>query len=294
MEVEKENLVMTDNRLCAICLKEKHKYCCPCCGLRTCSLICCDKHKSELSCPGLCDSVKYCRRDEYNALHFQKDYRLLEDIDRKNVTRKKFLMKVNPKNEQNRRRKMLLKLATKCKINLRLAPSSALLRAQINQTWIDFSDTKKLYWSVEFNFIPMELRGGTNTLQNFESLASKCLRLVVHDWEQQRRLSEIWTEKIVNLSPEQQDALIIRAASDLPSAGKVMFWLNHTENRCYFYILTQKLGQESLTNCAKNPLHFVRIFSTNRLVDILVTPGLTVFELPTIWVSPFEIINTYH
>ncbi|CAH8589722.1 unnamed protein product [Heterobilharzia americana] len=70
----------SDNRICAICLEKEFKYKCPKCEIRTCSLFCCNNHKSQFDCSGVCDTVTYCRRENYSAFLFQKDYRLLERL----------------------------------------------------------------------------------------------------------------------------------------------------------------------------------------------------------------------
>jgi len=45
--------------LCGVCRQQPHKYCCPGCGCRTCSLPCSKQHKAATSCSGQRDRLGY-------------------------------------------------------------------------------------------------------------------------------------------------------------------------------------------------------------------------------------------
>eukprot|EP00983_Pelagomonas_calceolata_P132112 1161837-Pelagomonas_calceolata.AAC.4 len=45
--------------LCAVCMEQPHKYCCPGCGCRTCSLPCSKQHKANTGCTGQRDRLGY-------------------------------------------------------------------------------------------------------------------------------------------------------------------------------------------------------------------------------------------
>uniref|UniRef100_A0A0N5BFG4 HIT-type domain-containing protein n=1 Tax=Strongyloides papillosus TaxID=174720 RepID=A0A0N5BFG4_STREA len=49
MNLEEKDCVL----LCQICNKNKHKYRCPKCQFKTCSLVCCKQHKEEYNCDGV-------------------------------------------------------------------------------------------------------------------------------------------------------------------------------------------------------------------------------------------------
>ncbi|CAH8618620.1 unnamed protein product [Heterobilharzia americana] len=193
----------SDNRMCAICLEKEFKYKCPKCEIRTCSLFCCNNHKSQFDCSGVCDTVTYCRRENYSAFLFQKDYRLLEEIDRRNAQREEQLLSLSYRNNVRiRKRRQLMKLASEYGITLQLAPTPVLSRSKVNKTRIHLQkdEPKSILWSIEFNLMPLEENSITTPNVN----QSRSIRLVVHNQEQQTRLCNIWNDHLLNLSSEQQ------------------------------------------------------------------------------------------
>lgn len=68
--------------LCQICIKNKFKYKCPRCSLKTCSLECCRTHKTNTGCTGQRDKTKFVSKEEFNESHLINDYRFLEEQSR--------------------------------------------------------------------------------------------------------------------------------------------------------------------------------------------------------------------
>lgn len=70
--------------LCSICHVNTPKYQCPACGIKSCSLDCCVKHKVQKSCSGLVDPTKFqSRSDLVSNVHLMnRDYNFLQTIDR--------------------------------------------------------------------------------------------------------------------------------------------------------------------------------------------------------------------
>ena len=64
---------------CAICLLNDHKYKCPRCSLKTCSLECCKKHKSDSNCSGQRDKTKFVDKSGFDEMTLLSDYRFLEE-----------------------------------------------------------------------------------------------------------------------------------------------------------------------------------------------------------------------
>lgn len=64
---------------CEVCLKIEHKYKCPRCAMKTCSLVCCRKHKLDNDCSGERDKVKYVSKDHFDESVLLNDYRFLEE-----------------------------------------------------------------------------------------------------------------------------------------------------------------------------------------------------------------------
>lgn len=54
-----EGAASADPSLCAVCAAQPHKYCCPGCGRRTCSLACAKQHKADTGCSGQRDRLAY-------------------------------------------------------------------------------------------------------------------------------------------------------------------------------------------------------------------------------------------
>lgn len=55
------------------------KYTCPRCAVKTCSLICCRKHKEETECNGQRDKTKFLKKEAFTDLDLLSDYRFLEE-----------------------------------------------------------------------------------------------------------------------------------------------------------------------------------------------------------------------
>lgn len=58
-------------KVCRICFQEKPKYTCPKCGLKTCSLRCCQFHKQHFSCDGVRDKLSFVPLTSYNSNNLQ-------------------------------------------------------------------------------------------------------------------------------------------------------------------------------------------------------------------------------
>lgn len=64
---------------CETCNAIPHKYTCPGCSVKTCSLPCVRKHKEDTGCTGQRDKTKFVRKDEFTELDFLNDYKFLEE-----------------------------------------------------------------------------------------------------------------------------------------------------------------------------------------------------------------------
>ncbi|XP_018653098.1 hypothetical protein Smp_080840 [Schistosoma mansoni] len=304
MNVENSQFVecalVSDDRLCAICSENEFKYKCPKCEVKTCSLSCCNDHKAQFDCTGICDTITYCRKENYSTFLFQKDYRLLEEIDRRNAYREKQLLSLSHRSTGRiRKRNQLVKLANEYGVTLRLAPTLMLSRTKVNKTRVHIQkdEPKSILWSIEFNLMSPE--ASVVTCINSHS---KSIRLVVHDQEQLTRLCTIWNDHVLNVSSEQQDTLITYYPPSSPPFGKISSWLHSkTSPSCdsttkfYFYVNVQENGVEQVNKDIKTTItlqnNYVEVFSTKRLIDILTIPGFVIHEMPTIYVSKKELKN---
>ena len=64
---------------CSVCNAAPRKYCCPRCGIVTCSLPCVRQHKSDTGCSGRRDRTAYTPMSAYNDVTLRSDYHFLED-----------------------------------------------------------------------------------------------------------------------------------------------------------------------------------------------------------------------
>lgn len=64
---------------CETCNAIPHKYTCPGCSIKTCSLPCVRKHKEDTGCTGQRDKTKFVRKDEFTDIDFLNDYKFLEE-----------------------------------------------------------------------------------------------------------------------------------------------------------------------------------------------------------------------
>lgn len=65
-----------------MCGKNKAKYTCPKCEVKTCCLDCVRIHKKELECDGTRDRTKFIRIKDFTDTDLLSDYRLLEECAR--------------------------------------------------------------------------------------------------------------------------------------------------------------------------------------------------------------------
>ncbi|CAH8583149.1 unnamed protein product [Dicrocoelium dendriticum] len=284
--------------LCEICSENSHKYKCPRCGCKTCSLTCCTEHKVKFNCSGVRDAVVYCQRSEYGVFHFQQDYRLLEEIDRRNAFREKELAQLNCKNRwQLRCRKELIKAAEGSGIRLRLNPTPVLSRARINRSRVVTGpDSRKIIrWSVEFCLLPFSSSGDTYCLKGFHLSRTKPIRLVLHDCEEDTRLMTIWNG-LMERTNEEQDALITFKPPGSPPFGLVASWLHARVRKCdepryYFYIQASSCDVNKANEKLEGNIRLAptELLPSNLLSQILIIPGVTIHEIPTIWVSRVEL-----
>ncbi|KAL8743829.1 MAG: hypothetical protein Q9190_003854 [Brigantiaea leucoxantha] len=71
------------SELCKICHINPHKYCCPRCSARTCSLPCLKRHKQWAACSGTRDPTVYIKRAELATPRgIDHDYNYLTSIER--------------------------------------------------------------------------------------------------------------------------------------------------------------------------------------------------------------------
>ena len=92
---------------CTICLVATHKYKCPGCGTKTCSLVCSRRHKSRTGCSGVRDVVAFVKKTDLQGSEatVSSDYNFLSNIQRTIHNRAALLHPDAQTNTQHRRDK---------------------------------------------------------------------------------------------------------------------------------------------------------------------------------------------
>ena len=65
--------------MCSVCKKVIRKYCCPRCGIMTCSLLCVQQHKRSTGCNGRRDRTAFTPMSAYTEKNLRSDFHFLED-----------------------------------------------------------------------------------------------------------------------------------------------------------------------------------------------------------------------
>jgi hypothetical protein len=145
---------------CEICLTNEHKYKCPRCSMKTCSLVCCKAHKSNTGCTGERDKTKFIPKDEFDEQALLSDYKYLEEHTRlidafqrtieqidSNETDPFAVSKIAPLSAYENMRKFVKTLFN---INLRIMPTKS-TRHTSNKTRFNRA-ANLVSWSMEFVF----------------------------------------------------------------------------------------------------------------------------------------------
>lgn len=147
------NTTETSSKKCEICHQVDHKYKCPRCSMKTCSLDCCRKHKTEKDCSGVRDKTKFVGKEGFDESLIINDYRFLEEnnllVD---TLQRNTLEQCEPLKQPNvnggaseNLRKFLYKQHG---INLKIMPAQSTRRLN-NKTRFN-KTTGLVSWSVEF------------------------------------------------------------------------------------------------------------------------------------------------
>ncbi len=135
---------------CDICQLNVHKYKCPRCEMKTCSLTCCNKHKIDTNCNGQRDRTKFTIKEELDLLsdyRFLEEQSLLVDTSHRNLVAQDSLVNKSANGFFENLRKFLNNEFNIC---LRIMPSQS-SRHLSNKTKFNRS-TKMVSWSMELIF----------------------------------------------------------------------------------------------------------------------------------------------
>jgi hypothetical protein len=134
---------------CEICKEVIHKYKCPACAVKTCSLKCCKTHKELYSCNGQRDKTKFVKLNEFSERELMNDYNFLEEQSRLVDNTQRDVLK--RKYDITHSMEYLKNLAYRqSKIVLQYMPRHSTKRLA-NRTRYD-NVTKIISWHIDFKF----------------------------------------------------------------------------------------------------------------------------------------------
>ncbi|GLH09015.1 Uncharacterized protein GBIM_14165 [Gryllus bimaculatus] len=154
LRIENSDPIEFENRLgtCEECGECPAKYTCPRCEIKSCSLSCVKKHKSEINCSGERDKTAFKRLSEFTNLDLLSDYRMLEETTRSVENYKRDTMKHFTR--WNRKLPVhlgRLRDAVTCRGARILFLPQHFARHKSNTTYFDWK-TQKISWRIEWVF----------------------------------------------------------------------------------------------------------------------------------------------
>lgn len=141
------------NNKCEICFVNAHKYKCPGCEMKTCSLPCYSKHKQDKDCNGQRKRTKFVSKDEFSEIDLLNDYRFLEeqsllvDSSQRNLNTQDALVNKGCSGFYENLRKFL---HNEFNINLKIMPAQS--TRHLNNKTKFTRITRMVSWPLEFIF----------------------------------------------------------------------------------------------------------------------------------------------
>lgn len=142
---------------CAVCNLRKRKYCCPRCGILTCTLECCLRHKKEAKCSGKRDAAKFVASSAMTLGDLRRDASFLEGVERLSETTKRCrreawagVSKIDGRGGVHHRTARLQSAAERRRIQVLVMPNG-MSRHRNNTSSYD-AKSNTIFWRVEWLF----------------------------------------------------------------------------------------------------------------------------------------------
>jgi hypothetical protein len=150
-----EHQTRKHKELCENCYSNEHKYKCPRCSFKSCSLICVKEHKRVKQCTGIKDKYTKQHIKEFKENDYYRDMNYLNQAINDTNRHSKTVFHLEDKSEEQvlkeKKHKNLKKLAKKFRnVTLECSPS-IMEKFKENQSYCD-SKLKKFFWTVKFIF----------------------------------------------------------------------------------------------------------------------------------------------
>ncbi|CAI8045281.1 Box C/D snoRNA protein 1 [Geodia barretti] len=109
--------------MCESCGVERGRYKCPGCGVRSCSVQCVKRHKTERRCEGKRSNTNYVSLSEFTTSHLLSDYYFLEEAGRMIDSAHRGLQNIGRDTRERRQRLQRVRTAARKRgISLQLCP----------------------------------------------------------------------------------------------------------------------------------------------------------------------------
>ena len=136
--------------ICQVCGKNDSKYTCPACNIKTCSVDCIKRHKSETGCTGVKPRTTFVPLEKMDSSMLIKDCVLIDEVRSAVIDADANYNANFPKNKKKQWKKILEKECQERGITISFMPSK-MDRATENKTRYR-NNEQTIYWSCRFRF----------------------------------------------------------------------------------------------------------------------------------------------
>lgn len=192
---------------CEVCNQAEHKYKCPNCSMKTCSLQCCKQHKIEKSCDGKYHYEKFIRASEMDEKLLRKDLTYLHDMLQESEKTKK---KLSTLKTQEQLRFKLLKIYSQKLHDIKLKIAPQIMSKHRENLSFYHTKTKKIFWTIGLVFyVPSDV------LKN-KGMNADNYRWLTDPREESQTLMEIIDQENIN------DSNILILMKDKANSNKLL------------------------------------------------------------------------
>ncbi|CAD6198036.1 unnamed protein product [Caenorhabditis auriculariae] len=244
-----------DPKLCVVCQKKEHKYRCPRCDVRSCSLGCSKQHKTDSDCDGVrqafCTVNKLSQFDAQKSIDDQKFFHAIKEA----VGLQTNEGPVQPRNEENlgKPSEEIFEHGLRCK------PNSSLERylmnaARFRRIWLGFSDENKpnesrheqfsdtIFWNIDIIFRKQTEEGFSDYSKTIVNIPDSIrLVTVLKQFFKPRKFGMVVSESDLDL--EKLEPFISRGIE-----GVNVFMPVHSLQNKFYGILPDQSLLENLRN----------------------------------------------
>ncbi|CAI8045280.1 Box C/D snoRNA protein 1 [Geodia barretti] len=141
--------------MCESCGVERGRYKCPGCGVRSCSVQCVKRHKTERRCEGKRSNTNYVSLSEFTTSHLLSDYYFLEEAGRMIDSAHRGLQNIGRDTRERRQRLQRVRTAARKRgISLQLCPQG-MVKHQANTSCTIWNKDRRdwgIQWRVRLVF----------------------------------------------------------------------------------------------------------------------------------------------